>query len=283
MPLDTHDVTVQRLGSFVYAGGLEIRDAAGVVAELSDLRIMPGDLLIAISDRGYLFEARLRFDQQRRLVGLADPEVMPLLDEQGQPLSGAAGDAEALAILPQGRLIAFERDHRIWLYPSDGSAPRPVTKPDADFPANEGIEAMTAYPAGGPTAYLVGAEAGTIWLCSLEAPCRDTPLGRLVPDGFALTALAAYGDEGAFVLLGRSYDPRRGVHTVIRLIATAGASSGRIVDELAIADPLTVDNFEGVAVVPRDNGGIRLYLLSDNNGSATQHTYLLAFDWQPAL
>jgi hypothetical protein len=43
-----------------------------------------------------------------------------------------------------------------------------------------------------------------------------------------------------------------------------------------------VDNFEGIAVVPRPTGGIRLYLVSDDNGSAAQRTYLLAFDWQQA-
>ena len=55
-----------------------------------------------------------------------------------------------------------------------------------------------------------------------------------------------------------------------------------MVDEMTMAPPLTVDNFEGIAVVPRATGGIRLYLVSDDNGSATQRTYLLAFDWQPA-
>jgi len=43
-----------------------------------------------------------------------------------------------------------------------------------------------------------------------------------------------------------------------------------------------VDNFEGIAVVPRATGGIRLYIVSDDNASASQRTYLLAFDWQPA-
>ena len=52
-------------------------------------------------------------------------------------------------------------------------------------------------------------------------------------------------------------------------------------DEMTIAPPLTVDNFEGIAVVPRSPDGIRIYLASDDNGSAAQRTYLLAFDWQP--
>jgi hypothetical protein len=48
-----------------------------------------------------------------------------------------------------------------------------------------------------------------------------------------------------------------------------------------MAAPLTVDNFEGVAAVSRSDGGVRFYLLSDDNGDASQRTLLLAFDWQP--
>ena len=45
--------------------------------------------------------------------------------------------------------------------------------------------------------------------------------------------------------------------------------------------PMSVDNYEGVTVVPKGNGGWRLYLLSDDNFSPTQRTLLLAFDWMP--
>jgi hypothetical protein len=54
-----------------------------------------------------------------------------------------------------------------------------------------------------------------------------------------------------------------------------------VVDEMTMAAPLTVDNFED-AVVPRATGGIRLYIVSDDNASASQRTFLLGFDWQPA-
>jgi hypothetical protein len=43
---------------------------------------------------------------------------------------------------------------------------------------------------------------------------------------------------------------------------------------------LTRDNFEGVTVVARPAGVYRFYLISDDNFSPTQHTYLLAFDWK---
>lgn len=54
-----------------------------------------------------------------------------------------------------------------------------------------------------------------------------------------------------------------------------------MVARLELAPPLTVDNFEGLAVVPRSGGGVRFYLLSDDNALASQRTMLLAFDWLP--
>ena len=194
-------------------------------------------------------------------------------------MRGAASDAEGLATLSDGaRLVSFERDHRIWLYPAAGGAPRPVPKPDAPFPDNAGMEALTAYSAAGPTAYLVGAEGGAVWLCSVSADCRPTALGEMVPAGFGLTGLAAYGNEGDLAMLARAYDPQRGIRISIRLIADATSGRARLIDELTMASPLTRDNFEAIAIVRRPAGGIRMYLLSDDNGSPAQHTYLLAFD-----
>jgi hypothetical protein len=284
VPLDRHDSSKSGIGSFTYAGGIEIRSASSTtIFELSDLRIVSGDRLVAVSDRGYFFEARLLLDGMERLSGLVGARLIPLVGERGKRLTGRYADAEGLDLGPDGdRIVSFERDHRIWVYPADGSGPRPVSKPDRTFPANEGMEAITWYPAAGPGAYLVGSEGGTIWLCSLSATCRETAFGALVPLGFGLTALAASGELGGFAMLGRTYDPKRGVRIAVRLIATTGAPGGRVLDEMTMAAPLTVDNFEGIAVVPRATGGIRLYLVSDDNGSATQRTYLLAFDWQPA-
>ena len=51
---------------------------------------------------------------------------------------------------------------------------------------------------------------------------------------------------------------------------------------MEMSKPLTVDNFEGVDFVPRPGGAYRVYILSDDNFSASQRTLLLAFDWRPA-
>jgi hypothetical protein len=283
VPLDPHDPSVRNIGAFVYAGGIEIKGADSTgVHELSDLRIVSGDRLVAVSDSGYFFEARLLFDETAQLSGLVDARVTSLVSELGQPLTGLEADAEGFDVLPTGdRLVSFERNHRIWLYAADDSTPRPSPRPDADFPANGGMEALTLYPAAGPGFYLVGSEGGIVWLCSLTGTCDETAFGALVPPGFGLTALAAYGEAGGFAMLARAYEPRLGTRISVRLIAATGLREGRVLDEMALAAPFTVDNFEGIAVVPRPANGIRLYLISDDNDSTTQRTYLLAFDWRP--
>ena len=283
VPLDPRDPSVRSIGAFAYAGGIEIKGADSIgVHELSDLRIVSGDRLVAVSDFGYFFEARLLFDETAQLSGLADARVTSLVGERGQPLTGLEADAEAFDVLLTGdRLVSFERNHRIWLYATDGSPPRPTPMPDSHFPDNGGMEALTVYPAAGPGFYLVGSEGGTIWLCSLAGTCEETAFGTLVPSGFGLTALAAYGDAGGFAMLARTYEPRFGTRVSVRLIGATGAREGRVVDEMRLAAPFTVDNFEGIAVVPRSPDGIRLYLVSDDNDSTAQRTYLLAFDWRP--
>jgi hypothetical protein len=283
VPLDPHDPSVRSIGSFAYAGGIEIKGSDSTGAhELSDLRIVSGDRLVAVSDAGYFFEARLLFDETAQLSGLADARVTPLVSERGQPLTGVEADAEGFDILPSGdRLVSFERSHRILLYAGDNSPPRAMPGPNADFASNEGMEALTVYPAAGPGFYLVGSEGGTVWLCSFGGTCEVTAFGALVPTGFGLTALAAYGEVGDFAMLARVYEPRVGTRVAVRLIRATGAREGRVLDEMRLAAPFTVDNFEGIAVVPRSPDGIRLYLVSDDNGSTAQRTYLLAFDWRP--
>ena len=278
VPLNPADSSQRLIGVFAYAGGIEIKATnPATILELSDLRVS-GDRLVAISDQGLLFEARIQFDEMNRLTGLTDARMVPLTGESGRPLGAKDTDAEGLDLLPDGsRLVSFEGNDRILLYPADGGAPRLVPRPEARFPQNTGMEAIASYPAAGADAYLVGSEGGAIWLCRLSASCSDTGLGMFVPAGMNLTALAAYGEDGAFAMLSRAYDPRTGVRISVRLIANSAAGA-RVLDEMTIAPPLNVDNFEGIAVVPRPDGGMRLYLVADDNGSGTQRTYLFAFD-----
>jgi hypothetical protein len=47
---------------------------------------------------------------------------------------------------------------------------------------------------------------------------------------------------------------------------------------LQLAPHHGTDNFEGIALAPRGDGGLRLWLVADDNFSRRQRTLLYAFD-----
>ena len=153
VPMNPQNPSDLSINQFHYAGGLELTSRqTDRLHELSDMYITGTDRLTAVGDEGILFDVRLVLDRTERLVGVRDAHVSTLVGEDGKPLHNKAdADAEGLTQLPGGdRLVSFERHHRIWLYPASGGPPRPVPVPAADFPANEGMEALTTDPTVGP-------------------------------------------------------------------------------------------------------------------------------------
>lgn len=277
VPLNPDAPGQSAIGAFRYAGGLALSaESTARFHGLSDLVVSEDGALTAISDEGDLIEGRLVF-ADGRLSGLADARLAPLPGLDGQPLQNKAqSDAEGLAILPNGdRLVSFERDHRIWLYPADGSPPRPAPTPEADFPANGGLEALGADPQSAPDAYVAGGEdSGQTWTCRVSAGCTAAYLVEK-PADYGLVALRRLPQDRTAYLL-RAWDPLRGNRIVLTIRGPAGE-----IARMEMERPLTIDNFEGVDFVPREDGGYRLYLLADDNFQSSQRTLLLAFDWTP--
>lgn len=268
-----------RIGDFVYAGGLVLTSTAtSRFHGLSDLRIGPNGKLTAVSDEADLLEADLILDRAGAPVGLNNARLTTLADLDGKPIQGKAeGDSEGLAILASGdRLVSFEGHHRVWLYPADGAPPREAPFPAVDFPPNGGMEALSPYPSSGPDAYLVGhEETGQTWICRVVGACVEwTKIAK--PAEFGLVA-AAPTPDGAMAYLLRAWDPLRGSRVTL-VVYKDGKELGR----MDLARPYTVDNLEGIDAVPGKNGATRFYLLSDDNFQSSQRTLLLAFDWKPA-
>ncbi|KQY35839.1 hypothetical protein ASD21_00710 [Caulobacter sp. Root1455] len=275
------------IGRFVYAGGVAISSPdTQRLHGLSDLKFGPDGGVVSVTDDGDLFEARLQLDPAGRLVGLTDGRLQPLKGLDGRPLQGKEkSDAEGLAILANGdRLVSFEREHRIWLYPrlADGTygPPRAVNKPATTFPDNEGMEALTAYPIAGPDAYLVGGEEGEVWLCKVSIPCVG--LAPQSPPDFSwgLTGFAAFEGQ-AVASLYRAYDPIRGWRGQVRFVIDPRAPAAKqyLAATLTLDGAATRDNFEGVALSKSPSGATRIYILSDDNDAPQERTLLMAFDW----
>jgi hypothetical protein len=279
LALDPTDSTRDRVGNFFYAGGLKLTSAqTSRLHGLSDLDVQPDGALVSVGDEGDLLKAQVVLDAAGRLVGVTDAKLTALTDLNGKPLLGKDNrDSEGLALMANGDLlISFERHDRIWLYPKDGGPPRAVPSPAVTFPFNEGMEALAPDPDKGPGAYFAGGETtGRTWSCTLTGPCVDGPKVELAL-GFGLVA-ARRLPQGRTAWLLRAFNPI--TKSVIDLRITDAA--GHTIDEMELRGPLTVDNFEGLAAVPKPDGGIRFYLISDDNFSSAQRTLLLAFDWKP--
>ena len=117
-------------------------------------------------------------------------------------------------------------------------------------------------------------DTGETWTCRLSAPCVAGPAVAKAEE-FGLVGMQRLPGMRTVYLL-RAYDVVRGSRISLQMFR-----ANTLIARMDVAAPLTVDNFEGVAAVPRSDGGVRFYLLSDDNGDASQRTLLLAFDWQP--
>jgi len=265
------------VGRFEYAGGFAMSSSqTEQLHGLSDLEIRDTVRVTAVGDFGTLLEATLVLDGDGRLTGIQETRLTPLLGVDGLPVPDKTeGDAEGLAILPNGdRLVSFERHHRILLYPAGSGPARDVPTPQVQLPENNGLEALAADPERGADAYIAGAEmSGVTWTCRTSQPCVQAHVVEK-PQEFGLVAIRRLtGNRTAYLL--RAYDEDRGNRISLQIFAPEG-----LVDRMDMARPMTVDNFEGLATVPLPGGGYRFYLLSDDNDNATQRTLLMAFDWR---
>ena len=284
VPLDPANPARDRIGGFVYAGGVALTSRqTSRLHGLSDIKVWPDGRLLAIGDQSDLLEARVALDASGRLIGLTGATLVSLKAPTGLDLfAGGAReyDSEGVARLAGGDLlVSFEQNDRILLFPKGGGVPRPAPQPDVKYTDNKGMEALTTAPDVGPDAYRVGLEdSGQTFICRVSTACvRDRDLAL---DGSELVAFDNLPGGGLVYLL-RSYSPLRGNVVKLKVLDR----EGRLAGEMEIARPLTVDNLEGVAAVARPDGKVRFYLVADDNfgfynGSPTgQRTLLLAFDW----
>ncbi len=278
-------------GEFAYAGGLWLQAPPGVhFGGFSDLKVDAAGRFISESDEGGLLRGRLVLDRSGRFIGLADTTFQPLTGLDGRALQQKVdADAEGVALWPDGALmVSFERKHRIWLYPPAAGGvwgkPQALPIPSVRMPDNEGLEGLALAPSRGKDAYWAGVEGGSIWLCRLKTACvRWTGL-MAPPPGYRLTSLVETSG-GDLVVLHHSFNPftfRSKVIATLLAKPVSPQAPAQVKAQLRLANPLVVDNLEGVAATQSPKGGLRLYLISDDNFSSAQRTLLLAFDLDPA-
>lgn len=287
--LDEADGTVTRVGALDFLGGLELSSPDHRFGELSGLEVSAdGTRMTAITDGGYWITARLDYDPAGRLVGIGDAALYPMRDAAGLPLEGSWRDAEGLARLADGRrAVGFERRHRIWLYGGNvaHAAGQALAMPAelGAAPNNGGIEALTQLADGrllALTEDFRASEGGLRgWIIALDGGGDAAPLAYLPARDFHPTALALLPD-GDVLVLERRFTVIAGPGARLVRVAQATIAPGAIVSgrELGrLEAPLTVDNFEGLAVRRDAVGRTLIYLVSDDNFNPVQRTLLMQF------
>lgn len=289
VPLNPADPGDRVVGRLEYRGGLHLASEDPRFGGISSIRVLPdGDRLAAVTDEGYWLSARL-VHEGGRLVGVADVEMGPLLGPDGRvPQGKDSRDAESLALLPDGSfVVGFEREHRLLRYPGGSGRPDGVpaavpSPPEHEkAPFNGGVEALVVLRGGSLfalTEYWLDKDLVVGWT---GGPDDWKRLG-LRFEGALRPSDGAALPRGDVLIVERAYNPERGIvsvrvreipHSAIRPGAALG---GRLVAEFA--PPLTLDNYEGIAVRRGEGGETRVLLASDDNlNHEQQRTLLLEF------
>ena len=249
----------------------------------SGLWVAPsGDHLIAISDQGQRWEARLSHDGDGRLEGVEGWTIadIPLRPEDGD--GGDWHDAESLSGDGlDGLIIAYEGEHRLRRWPLDdlNSVPEDVTLPDGlGGPSNSGIEALATLSGGrlfavGERVGAWGGEGLMGWVIEGEG---SEDLVYIQGPGFAPTGADRLDDQ--IYMVERSFSLLGGFRSRIVTFPADVVQPGARIEGAELAAFRWGDlgeNFEGIAARRAPDGRVLLYLLADDNFSFLQDTLLV--------
>ena len=271
---------------FMLLSAFELRSRHPQFGGISGLTIAADGRLYAVSDRGYWVAARMRHDNEGRLIDLLDWEIKPILTPERIPTDGLLTDAEALASAPDGSLIvAFEQIHRLWRYlppPKTFDSPAQPIKTPHDLkkaPRNGGLECVAILPDGKilTIAEELQNEDGIFkgWLMDHESSVGFS----YVPSADFRASDCAALPNGDVIVLERRFSIFLTFSARLKRIRAQSIQPNALIsgEELLRLDPpLRLDNFEGIAV-QEDQAGILIYLISDDNFHPLQRTLLLQF------
>lgn len=286
-PLFPSNPSVTQTGELTYLGGLVLSHPDGRFGGISGLRFIDGRF-VAVTDMAKWIEFRTGENAQGHLQQISNVTITPIRDAAGLKLEGGNSDAEAVAIAPDGGLlVAFERNHRILHFADTRSSGfRQMRPPVGGLPGNGGYEAMTALADGSIIAIAERSRTSDTLLTGFVAANGDrTPVTFKLKrrDGFRPTDMVQM-PGGDILLLERYYRAPSTVAARVSRIAIHDVVQDAEITPTTLAtirQPALVDNMEGIAIRPAPDGGLWIYLASDDNFSIVQRTILMKFAYYP--
>lgn len=260
---------------------LDWREGSPEFGGLSGLALQEdGRTLFAVSDKGFLFQARLSRNPDGRLTGATLLSAARFLDNFGVPADGFKSDAEAVRIAGDGTvLVAFESYARVARFTPPDMMPTPLHVWDR-FRAlwgNGGMEGLalddkgrilavleTARPDGG---YRTLSYRGTSWE---EGPALSS-------DGAFDATDADFGPDGRLYVLERSFSILRGYRTRISAYPPSGEGFARP-EVVLLTMAGAWGDFEGMDVWTDPAGRLVATLVTDNNFLPLSPTTIAEFD-----
>ncbi|MFN3201072.1 MAG: esterase-like activity of phytase family protein [Bradymonadia bacterium] len=279
----------QQLGPLKWMGGIKLTHEDprfGGYSGLSVQRAGDGALsMLAISDTGHWLRGRMVLNAEGQLRGLEQAQLLPVHDLKGQPISGKrAADGETVRWADGHWYVTFERAHRLWRYAANLKGPaEALDGPEglSSLPDNKGIEALSHGPDG---TWILLSERGQHpeggfkgWI---GRPGQWRAIRYLDADGYLPTE-AALMPSGDLLILERWYRPPFSVSARLRRVPRAGLEKSVWSPEpvVELGSGFTVDNMEGMALLPGPDGALDVFLMSDDNKSPLQRTLLMHFRW----
>lgn len=264
-----------------WRGGIILTDSNPNFGGLSSLNLTKdGQKANVLSDKGYRFTIKLRYDEKGWLVGEDGIECLgTLINPKGKAVKYA--DTEGQTQFRKGTLISQERKHVLWWYSPPMQKARVLNRPAsmAKLPSNRGIEAITILKDG---RLLLLAEGGANDSDQLPAwiglPGKWQKLFYPFDGSFRPTD-AALLPKGDVLVLERSVFLGMLSWRLMRIDRTSLIPNS-IIQNHSLADAAIYaprDNMEGLALRINTAGELLVYVLSDDNFSPFQNTMLLQF------
>ncbi|MFN2329090.1 MAG: esterase-like activity of phytase family protein [Chromatocurvus sp.] len=272
------------LPAAVFVGGWHLTSPDPAFGGLSGLVVEPDGNLLALSDEGAFVWIELVDDvpvEAARIAQMRNAAGDVITDKQWR-------DAEGLDLSDGIAFVSFEREHRLLAFNLAGCGAAARGAEVARFgsriagmsdamPANRGAEGVALTTEGELLLAIESPDAG-LPIAQLDALGGARLVGRIARRGApVLTGIDRIGDTLYAVL--RSYTPLVG--NTIDVVSFPLPGGEQILPArriLRLQPKHGTDNFEGIALQRRDEGNLRLWLVSDDNFSSRQRTLLYAFD-----